>query len=199
MYTQTWHERYLHNRKKIGQVISKTEHREGVWANVLLSRCFEMIDPAARIHPMALVERGALIGPNTRICAFTHILPGASIGESCNICDHVFVENNVSIGDRVTIKCGVQLWDGIQVESDVFIGPNATFCNDMYPRSKHYPEKYLPTLLKRGSSIGAGATILPGLVIGESAMIGAGSVVIHDVPPKAVVVGNPARIIKLLD
>ncbi len=123
------------------------------------------------------------------------ILPGAVIGTDCNLCDGVFVENDVVLGDRVTVKCGVQLWDGITVEDDVFIGPNATFTNDRFPRSKVYPEAFARTLVRRGASIGANATILPGLEIGAGAMIGAGAVVTRSVPPNAIAVGNPARIV----
>ncbi len=146
------------------------------------------------IHPNALCE-SEHIGPNTQIWAFAHILPGARIGEDCNICDNVFVESDVVIGDRVTVKNGVQLWDGIDVEDDVFIGPNATFTNDPFPRSKQYLEMYDRTLVQKGASIGANATILPGITIGQKAMIGAGAVVTQSVPPNAIVTGNPARII----
>lgn len=146
------------------------------------------------VHQNALCE-SKTIGADTRIWAFAHILPNAHIGKECNICDHVFIENDVVIGDRVTIKCGVQLWDGIAVENDVFIGPNVTFTNDIFPRSKKYPEKFERTVICKGASIGANATILPGLSIGENAMIGAGSVVTRSVPPNAKVVGNPAKII----
>lgn len=149
------------------------------------------------VHANALCE-STKIGKDTRIWAFSHVLPGAVIGCDCNICDGVFIENDVVIGDRVTIKCGVQIWDGITIEDDVFIGPNATFCNDKFPRSKEYPDKFLPTVLKKGCSIGANATILPGLTIGESAMVGAGAVVTKSVPDNTVVVGNPAVIIKNL-
>ena len=127
-------------------------------------------------HPQALVESES-IGANTRIWAFTHILPGAQIGEDCNFCDHVFVENNVVIGDRVTVKCGVQLWDGLRIENDVFIGPNATFTNDLFPRSKQYQNEIPKTVIQKGASIGANATILAGLTIGKNAMVGAGAVV----------------------
>jgi acetyltransferase-like isoleucine patch superfamily enzyme/dTDP-4-dehydrorhamnose 3,5-epimerase-like enzyme len=145
-------------------------------------------------HPNALVESNQ-IGPGTRIWAFAHVLPGACIGDDCNICDHVFIENDVIVGNRVTVKCGVQLWDGVRLEDDVFIGPNATFTNDQFPRSKAYPEKFLLTTVRSGASIGANATILPGVTIGRKAMVGAGAVVTRDVPPNAIVVGNPARII----
>jgi len=144
-------------------------------------------------HAQALVE-STKIGNKTRIWAFAHILPGAIIGEECNICDHVFIENNVLIGNRVTIKCGVQIWDGLLIEDDVFIGPNATFTNDLFPRSEQYPEEYSKTIIQKGASIGANATILAGNTIGRNAMIGAGAVVTKDVPPNAIVVGNPARI-----
>jgi UDP-2-acetamido-3-amino-2,3-dideoxy-glucuronate N-acetyltransferase len=145
-------------------------------------------------HPTAIVESPS-IGAGTRVWAYAHVLPGAVIGAACNICDQTFIENDVRLGDRVTIKCGVQVWDGVTLEDDVFVGPNATFSNDAFPRSGHHPEKYARTLVKRGASIGANATILPGLTIGESAMIGAGAVVTADVPPMAIVTGNPARIV----
>jgi UDP-2-acetamido-3-amino-2,3-dideoxy-glucuronate N-acetyltransferase len=145
-------------------------------------------------HPNALVETDR-IGPATRVWAFVHILPGALIGAECNICDHVFIENDVRVGDRVTVKCGVQLWDGTTLEDDVFIGPNVTFTNDRFPRSKVYPDAFPTTLVRQGASIGANATILPGITIGVNAMVGAGAVVTRDVPPNAIVIGNPARII----
>jgi acetyltransferase-like isoleucine patch superfamily enzyme len=147
-------------------------------------------------HEKAVVEPGAKIGERTRVWAFAHVLSGAKIGTDCNICDHVFIENDVQVGDRVTIKCGVQLWDGLRVEDDVFIGPNATFTNDIFPRSKQYPEKFLSTHIRAGASIGANATILAGVTIGEKAMVGAGAVVTKDVPAYAIVAGNPAHIIR---
>ncbi len=151
-----------------------------------------------KVHPQALCESDR-VGEGTRVWAFAHILPGAHIGRDCNICDGVFIENEVSIGDRVTIKCGVQIWDGINLEDDVFIGPNATFCNDPFPRSKQPPARFPRTHVKRGASIGANATILSGLTIGEGAMVGAGAVVTRSVPPHAIVRGNPARIAGYID
>ncbi len=145
-------------------------------------------------HSTAIVETGC-VGEGTRIWAFAHVLPGAKIGCDCNICDHTFIENDVIIGDRVTVKCGVQLWDGLRVEDDVFIGPNATFTNDAFPRSKQLPPRFLTTVLKRGASIGANATILPGVTIEENVMVGAGTVVTRNVPRNAIVVGNPGQIV----
>ena len=150
------------------------------------------------VHGHAIVESGAAVGENTRVWAFVHILSGAKIGSDCNICDHVFIENDVVIGDRVTIKCGVQVWDGITLENDVFIGPNVTFCNDKFPRSKVYPGEFLKTIVKAKASIGANATILPGIIIGSGAMIAAGAVVVKSVPPNALMVGNPAKLIKII-
>jgi acetyltransferase-like isoleucine patch superfamily enzyme len=144
-------------------------------------------------HPTAIVETAA-IGPDSRVWAFAHVLSGARIGRDANICDHVFVENDVVVGDRVTIKSGVQLWDGLRVGDGVFIGPNASFVNDAFPRSKQQPREYPQTTLSDHCSIGAGATILDGITIGTGAMVGAGAVVTRDVPPFAVVAGNPARI-----
>jgi acetyltransferase-like isoleucine patch superfamily enzyme/dTDP-4-dehydrorhamnose 3,5-epimerase-like enzyme len=151
------------------------------------------------VHGSALVEKGAVVGEGTRVWAFAHILPGAVVGKDCNICDHVFIEGNVRIGDRVTIKPGVQLWVGVTLEDDVFVGPNATFTNDLFPRSKDYPAERPQTLVKRRASIGANATILAGTVIGSNAMVGAGAVVTREVPPNAIVTGNPARIVGYMD
>ena len=151
-----------------------------------------MAKPDVFIHTLADVH-SACIGEGTKIWQFAVVLPRAIIGRECNICANVFVENDVCIGDRVTVKCGVQLWDGLRIEDDAFIGPSVTFCNDRFPRSKNYPEQFLKTIVKRGASIGANATILPGVTIGEGAMVGAGAVVVHDVPAHTTVVGNPAR------
>jgi UDP-2-acetamido-3-amino-2,3-dideoxy-glucuronate N-acetyltransferase len=150
------------------------------------------------VHPMGLCESES-VGAGTRVWAFAHVLSGAVIGDDCNICDQVFIEGDVVVGDRVTVKCGVQLYDGLRVEDDVFIGPNATFTNDPFPKSKQPPSTYATTVIRRGASIGANATILPGLEVGESAMVGAGAVVTRSVPPHAIVVGNPARIVGYVD
>lgn len=152
------------------------------------------IDPTAFIHPQALVDEGAQVGAQTRVWAFAHVVKGAIVGAGCNICDHTFIEGKVRVGDRVTLKCGVYLWDGIIVENDVFIGPNATFTNDARPRSQQRPDEYPSLLLAEGCSVGANATLLPGVRVGRWAMVGAAAVVTHSVPDHALVVGNPARI-----
>ena len=123
------------------------------------------------IHPQGLVEEGAVIGENTRIWAWAHVLGGAEIGRDCNICDHTFIENGVKLGDRVTVKCGVSIWEGITAEDDVFIGPSVTFTNDRFPRSKLYPETYCRTHICQGASIGANATILPPTTLGNYAAL----------------------------
>ena len=149
------------------------------------------------IHPSSDVQ-SKQIGEGTRVWQYVVILPGAVIGRDGNICSHCFIENKVVVGDRVTVKCGVQLWDGVTLEDDVFVGPNATFTNDREPRSRNASATLLPTLVKKGASIGANATILPGFTIGEGAMVGAGAVVTKDVPPRTLVVGNPARVVRAL-
>jgi acetyltransferase-like isoleucine patch superfamily enzyme len=149
------------------------------------------------VHRLADVQ-STKIGAGTRVWQFCVILPEAQIGKDCNICSHVFVENNVVVGDRVTIKCGVQLWDGITIEDDAFIGPNVTFTNDRYPPSDNFPQKIECTRVGKGASIGANATILPGVEIGSGAMIGAGSVVTRNVPAGELWLGSPARFFKKL-
>ena len=145
------------------------------------------------IHPLSDVQ-SEKIGSHTTIWQYCVVLPGATIGEDCNICSHCFIENDVEIGDQVTVKCGVQLWDGLRVEDDVFIGPNVTFTNDRYPKSKHHLDKHPETRICQGASIGANATILPGITIGANALVAAGSVVTQEVPPYAIVMGVPAKI-----
>ncbi|SEA14157.1 WxcM-like domain-containing protein [Acidovorax soli] len=150
------------------------------------------------INPLSDVKSSS-IGSGTRLWQFVIVLPGAQIGRNCNICSHCLIENDVVIGDGVTVKSGVQLWDGLRVGNDVFIGPNASFTNDRFPRSQQKPEKFLVTTIHDGASIGAGAVILPGVVIGRKAMVAAGAVVTRSVPPNAVVVGNPAKIVGYVD
>jgi acetyltransferase-like isoleucine patch superfamily enzyme len=150
-----------------------------------------MADPF--VHPQAICETDR-IGPGTSIWAFAYVLEGAVIGSDVNLCSHTFIEGNVVIGDRVTIKSGVQLWNGVRVEDDVFIGPNVSFTHDRFPRSKRFLDRVLETRVCRGASIGAGATLLPGIAVGRNAIVGAGAVVTRSVPPNAIVVGNPARI-----
>ena len=141
------------------------------------------------IHPMSDVQ-SKNIGEDTNIWQFCVVLPNAIIGKNCNICSHCFIENDVVIGNNVTIKCCVQIWDGMVIEDDVFIGQNSTFCNDKYPKSKNKEWKLESIVIKKGASIGANATILPGVTIGEHAMIGAGSIVTKNVPPFQVVKGK---------
>ena len=146
------------------------------------------------VHAAGICESNN-VGEGTRIWAFAHVLPGARIGRDCNICDNVFIENDVVIGDAVTIKSGVQLWDGVRLGHRVFVGPNATFTNDPFPRSKRYRDSFLQTIVDDDASVGANATVLPGVRIGYQAMIGAGAVVVSDVPARSIVVGNPGRVV----
>jgi UDP-2-acetamido-3-amino-2,3-dideoxy-glucuronate N-acetyltransferase len=143
-------------------------------------------------HPTSDVQ-SEQIGEGTKVWQYTVILKGAVIGKNCNINCHSFIENDVVIGNNVTVKSGVFLWDGIRIEDDVFIGPNATFVNNNSPRSQKYPAKHIGSYLCKGSSIGANATILGGLTIGEYALIGVGSVVTKNIPNNTLWVGNPAR------
>lgn len=150
------------------------------------------------IHPLSDVQSSE-IGEGTRVWQFSVILKNATIGSNCNICAHTLIENDVLIGNDVTIKSGVYLWDGITVEDNVFIGPCVAFTNDKMPRSKQYPEKFLRTTIRKGASIGANSTILPGITLGKNCMVGAGAVVTRDVPPHAVVVGNPAKVLRYIE
>jgi UDP-2-acetamido-3-amino-2,3-dideoxy-glucuronate N-acetyltransferase len=150
------------------------------------------MNPGVFIHPLSDAQ-SKRIGEGSKVWQFVVILPGASIGKECNINAGCLIENDVAVGDRVTVKSGVQLWDGVRIEDDVFIGPNATFTNDKYPRSKQHPATFQTTRVCRFASIGANATILGGVTIGAHALIGAGSVVTCDVPAGELWVGNPAR------
>ena len=144
------------------------------------------------IHKLADVQTSKL-GPGTTVWQFSVILKNAQIGHSCNICAHTFIENDVILGNRVTVKSGVFLWDGLRIADDVFIGPNATFTNDKLPRSKRPPPCFERTIVEQGASIGANATILPGITVGQYALVGAGAVVTKDVEPFTLVLGNPAK------
>lgn len=144
------------------------------------------------IHSSADVQ-SINIGSNTFIWQFCVVLKGAIIGNECNINSHVFIENDVVIGNNVTVKSGVQLWDGLRVSDNVFIGPNVTFTNDMVPRSKSYPISFLKTIIGKGASIGANATIIGGIEIGPYALIGAGSLITKNVPHNSVWYGVPAK------
>jgi UDP-2-acetamido-3-amino-2,3-dideoxy-glucuronate N-acetyltransferase len=153
-----------------------------------------MMDRSVFVHPLALCESDD-VGPRTRIWAFAHVLAGARIGADCNVGGHAFVEGGAVIGDGVTVKNGVLLWSGVTVEDEVFLGPGAVFTNDASPRAPYPkgPAGWRATLVRRGATVGANATVLSGLTIGPWAMVGAGSVVTGDVGAHAVVVGNPAR------
>jgi acetyltransferase-like isoleucine patch superfamily enzyme len=158
-----------------------------------------MNPPRFFVHPRALVETEA-IGEGTRVWAFVHVMKGAVVGRDCNICDHAFIESNVVIGNGVTIKNGVAVWDGVSLGDHVFVGPNAVFTNDLNPRAevKKTREQFVATEVQEGATIGANATIVCGVTIGRYAFIGAGTVVIRDVPAYGIVVGNPARQIGFL-
>jgi UDP-2-acetamido-3-amino-2,3-dideoxy-glucuronate N-acetyltransferase len=157
-----------------------------------------LIHPDAKIHAKALVDDGAAIGAGTRVWAFAHVLGGARVGADCNLCDGVFIENEVSIGNACTIKNGVAVYNGVELEDEVFVGPNAVFTNDLIPRAGRFKGSaadFLRTRVRMGASIGANATIVCGNEIGGYALVGAGAVVTRDVPPYAIVVGNPARVV----
>jgi UDP-2-acetamido-3-amino-2,3-dideoxy-glucuronate N-acetyltransferase len=150
------------------------------------------------IHPLADVQ-ATEIGRGTRVWQFAVIVKGARIGTNCNICAHTFIEGGVIVGNDVTLKSGVYLWDGVELGNGVFVGPNATFTNDLFPRSRQRPDAFARTVIADGASIGANATLLPGITIGERAMVGAGAVVTKSVPAGVVVVGNPARILRSIE
>jgi UDP-2-acetamido-3-amino-2,3-dideoxy-glucuronate N-acetyltransferase len=144
------------------------------------------------VHPQALCETSD-IGERSRVWAFAHVMKDVRIGADCNVGDHAFVESGVVIGDRVTIKNGVAVWNGVTIEDDVFLGPNCVLTNDLVPRSRVWHDANVPTLIRRGASVGANATIVAGHTLGEYCMVGAGAVVTKNIPPYALVIGNPAR------
>ncbi len=146
-------------------------------------------------HPKALVDKGAKIGAGTRVWAFAHVQPGAQIGCDCNIGEQCYIERGAVVGDRSTIKNGVAVWDGVTIENDVFVGPYATFTNDLYPRSKKKDWRLEKTKVGHGATIGANATILAGISIGSYALIAAGALVTKSVPPHALVLGNPGKVV----
>jgi UDP-2-acetamido-3-amino-2,3-dideoxy-glucuronate N-acetyltransferase len=147
------------------------------------------------VHPLALCEADE-IGAGTRVWAFAHVMAGARIGERCNIGDHVYVESGVSIGNGVTVKNHSLLFEGVTLEDDVFVGPNTVFTNDRRPRAPGVRDgnwELVPTVVRRGASLGAQATVVCGVTIGSFALVAAGAVVTSDVPAHALVAGNPAR------
>jgi UDP-2-acetamido-3-amino-2,3-dideoxy-glucuronate N-acetyltransferase len=154
----------------------------------------EGLDPSVFVHPMGLCESDR-VGPRTRVWAFAHVLPGAEVGADCNLGDHAFVEGGARIGDRVTVKNAVLVWDRVTVEDEVFLGPNVVFTNDLVPRVgfRKAPEQLVPTLVRRGATVGANATVVCGVTIGRHAFVAAGAVVVADVADHALVAGNPAR------
>ncbi len=147
------------------------------------------------VHPAGICESDT-VGDGTRVWAFAHVLPGAVVGERCNLCDGVFVEGGARLGNNVTLKNGVAVWDLVTIEDDVFVGPAAAFTNDLRPRAavKKPPSELVPTLVRRGATIGANATIVCGVTVGEEAFVAAGAVVHRDVPAHGLVMGNPARL-----
>ena len=153
-------------------------------------------------HPTALVETTD-IGDGTNVWAFAHVMKKVKIGKNCNIGDHCFIESGAILGDNVTLKNGNMVWEGVTLEDGVFVGPHVFFTNDRSPRSprmsqaaKRYQDHswFAPTLIKQGASLGAGCIILPGVIVGEFAMIGAGAVVTTNTPAYAIMTGNPARL-----
>lgn len=151
-----------------------------------------------KVHPLADVQ-STKIGEGTVIWQFAIILGGAQIGKNCNVNCHTFIENNVTIGDNCTVKSGVYLWDGLRIGNNVLIGPNVTFTNDKYPRSKQYPESFQECVIEDGASIGAGSIILGGITIGKDALIGAGSLVTKSIPAGELWMGSPARFIRKIN
>jgi len=186
-----WHEMHDFSEDCVMLVLASAQYDEADY----IRNYDEFINEANKpfIHPLSDVM-STKIGQKTKVWQYSVILPKAVIGENCNICAHTLIENDVVIGNNVTVKSGVYVWDGITLKDNVFIGPCVTFTNDKKPRSKQYPNEFPKTVVEEGASIGANATLLPGITIGKNALIGAGAVVTKNVPENAIMVGNPAAI-----
>lgn len=186
-----WHEMHDFSEDCVMLVLASAQYDEADY----IRNYDEFMNEANKpfIHPLSDVM-STKIGQQTKVWQYSVILPKAVIGENCNICAHTLIENDVVIGNNVTVKSGVYVWDGITLKDNVFIGPCVTFTNDKKPRSKQYPNEFPKTVVEEGASIGANATLLPGITIGKNALIGAGAVVTKNVPENAIMVGNPAVI-----
>ena len=186
-----WHEMHDFSEDCVMLVLASARYDEADYIRDYDEFINEVNKPF--IHPLSDVM-SSNIGQKTKVWQYSVILPKAVIGENCNICAHTLIENDVVIGDNVTVKSGVYIWDGITLKDNVFIGPCVTFTNDKKPRSKQYPDEFPKTVVEEGASIGANATLLPGITIGKNALVGAGAVVTKNVPENAIMVGNPAVI-----
>lgn len=186
-----WHEMHDFSEDCVMLVLASAQYDEADYIRDYDEFITEANKPF--IHPLSDVM-STTIGQKTKVWQYSVILPKAVIGENCNICAHTLIENDVVIGNNVTVKSGVYIWDGITLKDNVFIGPCVTFTNDKKPRSKQYPDKFPKTVVEEGASIGANATLLPGITIGKNALVGAGAVVTKNIPENAIVVGNPAVI-----
>lgn len=186
-----WHEMHDFSEDCVMLVLASAQYDEADYIRDYDEFMNEVNKPF--IHPLSDVM-STTIGQKTKVWQYSVILPNAVIGENCNICAHTLIENDVVIGNNVTVKSGVYVWDGITLKDNVFIGPCVTFTNDKKPRSKQYPDKFPKTVVEEGASIGANATLLPGITIGRNALVGAGAVITKNVPENAIMVGNPAVI-----
>lgn len=198
--TMLWHEMFEYKENTAIMVLASELYNESdyirnyddflnLYEQVAITRESEYF-----VHDEAIVDTDN-IGEHTKVWGFSHVFPKAEIGKNCNICEHVLIENDVILGDNVTVKSGVYIWDGIRIADNVFVGPSVTFINDRHPRSKQYPEEFSKTIIKEWASLGANSTIMCGVNIGEASTVGAGSVVLKDVNPYEIVVGNPARVV----
>ena len=186
-----WHEMHDFSEDCVMLVLASAQYDEADYIRDYDEFMNEVNKPF--IHPLSDVM-STTIGQKTKVWQYSVILPNAVIGENCNICAHTLIENDVVIGNNVTVKSGVYIWDGITLKDNVFIGPCVTFTNDKKPRSKQYPNEFPKTVVEEGASIGANATLLPGITIGKNALVGAGAIVTKNVPENAIMVGNPAAI-----